>query len=340
MQTSHVDLAKPVAQIPQKSVRIVIPAFNAARFLAETLQSVGAQSHNHWRCFVVDDGSVDGTASIVEAVHDRRVELLRQPNAGVSAARNHGMSGAKEDYVLFLDADDILHPTALERLVLRLDGSVRAVASFGTLRKILADGTPYPGQSPPEQGRYPSGDVLKSMLQHNFLANGGQVLVKTRAAQSIGGFDTRLRLSEDWEFWCRLAATGEFTFIDNTPEVFSLRMSDASVTRTAASEWENYLPSFKTVFSNEALQARFSLATWRKIRKRAWAEQRWEFGRVSFTRRAFRVAFRAMGESLLAYAAPKHLALAALAIVSAATGRSLASRLRFADHDAAIAHRS
>ena len=314
-------------------VRVIIPAYNAERFIAATLASVIAQSQPSWRCVVVDDGSADGTAALVSAIKDPRVELVQQSNAGVSTARNQGLLSASEPYALFLDADDVLHPAALERLTSALSTSPKSVAAFGTMRKIFADGTPYPGQPPLCAANYPSGDVLTSMLGHNFLANGGQILVRTDVAKRVGGFLTHLKLSEDWEFWCRLAAAGEFLLIDKSPEVFSLRMSDASVTRSAASVWSNYLPAFNAVFSNTALQARYSTRAWRKIRARAWAEQRWEFGRVSFTQRAYAAAFHAMRESLLGYAPPKRLVLASLAVLSAVTGRSFASRFRFAEED-------
>ena len=193
-------------------ITVVVPAYNVAEFILPCLASVVAQTHANWHCVVVDDGSGDDTAARVGSVDDNRITLLRQANAGVSAARNCGLAHARGDHVMFLDGDDVLHDRALARLAAVLANRPRAVAAYGTFLKILPDGTPYPGQKPLARHRYADGDVLETMVRGNFLANGGHVLIRTAAARSIGGFDTAIRLSEDWEFWCRLAACGEFAF--------------------------------------------------------------------------------------------------------------------------------
>lgn len=120
---------------------------------------------------------------------------------------------------MFLDGDDTLHLQALERLVAALDEHRVAAAAFGTLVRTLADGSLYPGQKALARHRYPTGDVLARMVEENFLANGGHVLVRTEAARAVGGFDVSLRTSEVWEFWCRLATFGEFFFIGTEPEL-------------------------------------------------------------------------------------------------------------------------
>jgi glycosyltransferase involved in cell wall biosynthesis len=89
-------------------VGIVTPAWNVARWIDGTIRSVLEQTHADWRMVVVDDGSTDATAALVGRVADPRVTLLRQANAGVSAARNAGLAALDPgaDAVLFLDADD------------------------------------------------------------------------------------------------------------------------------------------------------------------------------------------------------------------------------------------
>ena len=314
------------------AVTVVIPAYNLARLIDGCLDSVAAQRFPDWECVVVDDGSSDTTAARVEARTDRRVRLLRQANAGVSAARNAGLAAARTPFVMFLDGDDLLHPDALGRLTAALLAHGNAVAAFGTLAKVLADGSPYPGQKPLALHTYPSGDVLARMIADNFLANGGHVLVRTEAARAAGGFDTGLRLSEDWEFWCRLAARGEFFFIGPTPEVFSLRVHAGSASALAA-DWANHQPSVEAVLGNPVLRARFTPAAWSRLARRVRASHMWECGRVNFTTRRFAVARRLMLKSLALDPQPKRLALFALAQASQAMNRSLVSRLRFADED-------
>jgi glycosyltransferase involved in cell wall biosynthesis len=106
-------------------VSVIVPAFNAAPFIGETLASVAAQTLDDWELTVVDDGSTDDSADIAArwAHRDARVRLLRQPNRGAAAARNTGFaaSDAGAEYLLFLDADDSLEPSALEVMADYLD---------------------------------------------------------------------------------------------------------------------------------------------------------------------------------------------------------------------------
>ncbi len=313
-------------------VTVVVPAYNLAGYIDACLDSIEAQTLVGWECIVVDDGSTDATAARVQARTDPRIRLLRQRNAGVSAARNAGLAAAAGDYVMFLDGDDMLHPEALARLSAALARDRAAVAAFGTLLKVLANGDPYPGQKPLAQHTYPTGDVLSAMIEENFLANGGHVLVRTDAARAVGGFDPKLRLSEDWEFWCRLAANGPFAFIGPTPEVLYLRMRFGTALGLAT-DWDNHRASMDAVLGNPALQARFAPASWARLTRRVRASHMWEAGRVNFTARRFGVARGLMLRALLLHPRPKRVALFGLAALSQALNRPLASRLRFVDQD-------
>jgi len=100
-------------------IAIIIPAFNVAPFVGETIQSVLEQTHRDWDLLVVDDGSTDATAAVAGGFSDPRIRLLQQAHAGVSAARNHGLHQAgAADAVLFLDGDDWLR-TRWRRCLIR-----------------------------------------------------------------------------------------------------------------------------------------------------------------------------------------------------------------------------
>ncbi|MBR3552167.1 MAG: glycosyltransferase family 2 protein [Clostridia bacterium] len=98
---------------------VVIPAYNSARFIGETLDSLLAQTLHDVEIVVVDDGSADDTRDVVQAYQKKSaaIRLISQENAGVSAARNRGLAAATGDYVVFLDADDFYAPDALEAFV-------------------------------------------------------------------------------------------------------------------------------------------------------------------------------------------------------------------------------
>ncbi len=101
-------------------VSVIIPAFNAERWLLATLQSVLAQSHPSIEVVVVDDGSTDNTAALAEGMHDPRIRVLRKKNGGVSSARNAGLRVSKGDFITFLDADDAMMPLNIEKKLAHL----------------------------------------------------------------------------------------------------------------------------------------------------------------------------------------------------------------------------
>src|SRR5436190_1386178 len=106
-------------------VSIIIPAYNAALYIEETIQSIYQQSHQAWEVIIVNDGSTDRTAEIIKSFKDPRVQCITQKNAGVAAARNKGLHFAKGEFVVFFDADDIMTPEFLIERVKALVGDIK-----------------------------------------------------------------------------------------------------------------------------------------------------------------------------------------------------------------------
>jgi glycosyltransferase involved in cell wall biosynthesis len=98
-------------------VSIIIPAYNAAPFIGETIKSINGQTYTNWEIIVIDDGSTDNTTSICEELNDSKVKIMRQKNAGVAVARNNGLLSANGDFVVFFDADDLMSPDFLSARV-------------------------------------------------------------------------------------------------------------------------------------------------------------------------------------------------------------------------------
>lgn len=110
-------------------VSIVMPAFNAVAVISEAIGSVLDQTYPHWELLITDDGSTDATAAAVQSFNDSRIQLIRQSNQGVSAARNRGLDLARGEFITFLDADDALPANSLQARVrlLQHDTSVDVV---------------------------------------------------------------------------------------------------------------------------------------------------------------------------------------------------------------------
>jgi glycosyltransferase involved in cell wall biosynthesis len=108
-------------------VSIVVPCYNAERFVAKTLESAFLQTYAHTEIIVIDDGSTDGTANLIRS-YGQRIKAEFGPNRGVSAARNRGTALARGEFIQYLDADDLLSPDAIERRVAVLQATGADVA--------------------------------------------------------------------------------------------------------------------------------------------------------------------------------------------------------------------
>ena len=314
-------------------ISVVIPTFNVARYVDECLASVRAQTLADWECIVVDDGSSDGTAErVLRGARDPRVRVIVQSNKGVAAARNVGLASARGSYLLFLDGDDKLHPDALRRLSAALDAHAEAAAAYGNVWAIFEDGRSYP-QKPLHRRRLQSGDLLPQIIRGEIFVVVGSVMVRTQAARELGGFNVHVKLSEDWEFWCRIAARGEFRFVGTEPEVSYVRMRSGSASQVLSPVWENHLPAIRAVVGNAMLAAHFDGAEWQRLTRQMISFCLWEAGRVNFTARRYADARRLMLQSFAKHVTAKRLALFFIAQASQLLGLSLAPRLRFRDED-------
>lgn len=208
------------------SVSIVMPAHNAAHTIAASIDSVVHQISPYWELIVVDDGSVDETAAIVDAriAQDARIRRISQPNGGVSSARNLGTASARYDWLMYLDADDLLEDTYLERMtaVLVADPHLDAV-HCGWVR-IASDGTRVV-----EQCCTASGDMFEYFTR--FCAFPVHACVFRRSlADAVGGWDTTLCTCEDWDFWQRISRTrARFGVVPEHLSFYSMRPGSASL---------------------------------------------------------------------------------------------------------------
>ncbi len=173
-------------------VSIIIPAYNAAETIVSTLCSVTAQTYPHIEIIVVDDGSRDDTASIVRQLGsaDPRIRLITQPNAGVAAARNAGIEQASGEFVAPIDADDLWHPTKIEKqMQVMLGGGDDLGFVYCFCRLIDAQDKVICSQYPVTcRGR-----ALHRHLFTNFVGNGSALLTRKSVVLRAGGYDTNLR---------------------------------------------------------------------------------------------------------------------------------------------------
>ena len=184
-------------------VSVIIPAYNAAETIIETLQSLLTQSFPHWKAIVVDDGSVDNTAVIVADFikSDKRIYLARQSHLGGAEARNKGIELAKSDWLLFLDADDWISPLHLERLT-------TALTSDPTLDAVHCGWTRVDGKGGYSTEKYaPDIEDLFPVFAQTCAFQPNACIVRRTVVEAVGGFDTSLFNCQDWDLWQRITRT-------------------------------------------------------------------------------------------------------------------------------------
>jgi peptidoglycan/xylan/chitin deacetylase (PgdA/CDA1 family) len=207
-------------------VSVIIPARDAADTIAETFRSLREQTHADWEAIVIDDGSSDATADITRraADADPRFRLITGDATGVSAARNKGLLHASADWILFLDADDWILPTHLEKLTecLRQDPGVGG-ATCGYAR-VAADGTVL--QAP----RWWQPNRLFESFAKSCLWTVHSCIVRKKLIDEVGGFLPGWKTCEDWDLWQRITRTGaRFAFVDEALALYRMRPGSASL---------------------------------------------------------------------------------------------------------------
>jgi GT2 family glycosyltransferase len=201
----------------QTHVSVIIPAYNSAATIPRALESVFGQTYTEYEVIVVDDGSRDDLSSAVAPFGDR-VRLIRQANAGASAARNTGARHARGDYLAFLDADDFWHIRKLELQVAAF--AARPDISYcWTASRRWQVGMPDPSRAPVGaecETRY--SDDFIDLFARPYLGTAG-VMIQRKCFEELGGFREDLHSAEDVDLWLR-AAYGRTIGYINVPLFF------------------------------------------------------------------------------------------------------------------------
>jgi glycosyltransferase involved in cell wall biosynthesis len=263
-------------------VGIVTPAYNVAPYIGDAIRSVLSQTHQAWTMTIVDDGSTDATTAVVAGFDDPRLCLIRQRNAGVSAARNRGVTATYAEAVLFLDADDWLSPDALALLTAALSvdsGAIAAVGPYSRVPDSPPNGSVLGRRARSRIVRPASGDLLEALLVRNLFANGGHLLIRRGVLDAAGPFRSGLRYGEDWEYWTRLARSGTFTAVETPTPLLFVRERHGSAYLGMATRPESFIPCMDAIFNVPALRVRFGPAVLARMRRSAEAENDWIVGR-------------------------------------------------------------
>lgn len=194
-------------------VAIIIPAYNAAAFLADTLHSALNSSYRDIELIVIDDGSVDATADVARSLSDPRCRVISQQNAGMSASRNRGMRESDSEFIALLDSDDLWHPVKLELQMNALTNDHYGVC----FTEFLS----WDGSSPESFMRSVHAGILKPELTgwiyHKMILTNyalpSSVVFRRTLLNELGVFLCEDHQTDDWEYFVRASTQTQFAKI-------------------------------------------------------------------------------------------------------------------------------
>lgn len=210
------------------SISIVIPAYNSAKFLPEVIQSVLKQTYQNWELLVIDDGSTDNTATLVNnyCQQDPRIRLISKKNGGVSSARNLGVELATSELIAFLDSDDLWLPDKLSVHIEYMNNHPEVGVSFARVELIDPQGK--------STGKL-TANLVDNLQPYTFFYTNptvttSNVVVRKSVFQSSGGFDKTIKYSEDIDLLFRIAFQSDWKIegIDQTLIQYRLHSSGLS----------------------------------------------------------------------------------------------------------------
>ena len=209
-------------------ISVVIPAYNAAPFIGETLDSVLNQTYQNFEIIVVDDGSSDDTVKVIHdyMAKDDRIQLIENAHAGVAVARNTGIDAAKHDWIALLDSDDLCLPERLEKQVAAIESDPDVIVWATHVYNIGPDGAvrDMTRVGPRSKDHFYE---LRSKGKLIYIKNSSATMRKDKVLEA-GGYDPRFKAGQDMELWDRLADYGPIVTI---PEpLVSYRFHGGSIT--------------------------------------------------------------------------------------------------------------
>jgi glycosyltransferase involved in cell wall biosynthesis len=208
-------------------VSVIIPTYNSARYLADAVDSVLAQTFKDFEVLVIDDGSTDETESLMRR-YAPPVRYIRQANQGVAAARNLGIENSNGRYVAFLDADDTWFANKLERQISALEQHSEYRLCYSRFTTVTRDLKPFPAKRIDPRGRA----LEDLLLRGNLVGSICTVLCERSLFEAAGAFDGALSQCADWDMWVRLACLTEFLYLDEP--LVTYRKHDSNMSSNVA----------------------------------------------------------------------------------------------------------
>ena len=227
-------------------VSVIIPTYNRCKFAKEAVESVLQQSFTDFEILVIDDGSTDNTASVIQDIRDRRVKYFYKENNGASSARNWGLTKAKGEYLAFLDSDDLWPDDYLETMVQHLREQPMYGAAYSQIRLLLQDGKTQPFGY---QHRFNSGQITSDFFSGGLCILPSASIFKSQLWKDFWWDEALTNSFDDFDVFLRLSVKTKFLFV---PNIYALRRENSgSISNLAGRTISPYGPLIMERFCNQ-----------------------------------------------------------------------------------------
>lgn len=217
-------------------ISVLLPVYNAEKFLAETLDSILRQTYVHFEILAVNDGSTDGSLAILKtyAKRDSRIIVVDKKNEGIVKTLNLAAEMASGEFLARMDADDVSLPRRFELQLEAFRDHKKAVLVAGGFDVMDDDGEFLYHEAVPTK----DSDLRLAMYTRNPIAH-GSVMFKNEVFKDLGGYSGDCGPTEDYELWSRMIKKGDFVALPGT--VFRWRVNPGGITQTKAASMESYM---------------------------------------------------------------------------------------------------
>lgn len=210
-------------------VSIIIPCYNAEKYIIETIRSLINQTYSNWELIIVNDGSTDNSLAIIKefAEKDKRISFIDKSNSGVSDSRNKGLEKSKGDFIAFLDADDIWKPEYLEKQITNLQQANQHTISYTACQLINQNGEKLNYQIRGENNPQLDDFLIQKA---NYNTNPSGIVYKKECFEKVKGFDVNLSNNADQDILIQMLAKGNsIGYIDEL--LWDYRMHDNNMSK-------------------------------------------------------------------------------------------------------------
>lgn len=211
-------------------VSVMMPAYNAEKYIQQALDSLLAQTYENWELILVNDGSTNSTMDIVARYADSRITIVNQPNGGEAAARNTALANMQGEFVAFLDADDVYLPEHLELTVAYLQAHPERGGVYVDGMHIDQDGRMLKPLSSRRRGPF-EGWVFEQVVRApNVFGPPLTLVLRHRVIlEHELGFDTRIGLGTDWDFYTRYAELVDFGYVPQQTCLYRIHQTNMTI---------------------------------------------------------------------------------------------------------------